>query len=120
MSGSVLAGAIQVIVAYSGYREGYLAANVFETTDNGATWSNISGRLPNAPVEMLTYDPLRHMLYAATDLGVFVLSRGQQWLRVGRNLPNSPILDVKISGDRRTLFAATFGRSVWSVPTGST
>jgi hypothetical protein len=109
-----------VYVAYSGYREGYLAANVFETTDSGATWSNISGALPNAPVEMLTYDSLRHMLYAATDLGVFVLSRGRGWARVGSNLPNSPILDVKISGDRRTLFAATFGRSVWSVPTGST
>jgi hypothetical protein len=109
-----------VYVAYSGYREGYYAANVFETTDGGATWTNISGLLPNAPVEMLTYDPLRHMLYAATDLGAFVLRRGEGWARVGSNLPNSPILDVKISGDRRTLFAATFGRSVWSVPTGST
>ena len=107
-----------VYVAYSGYREGYLAANVFETTDNGASWTNISGALPNAPVEMLTYDPFRHMLYAATDLGVFVLNRGQGWARVGSNLPNTPILDVKISADRTTLFVATFGRSVWAVPTG--
>jgi hypothetical protein len=107
-----------VYVAYSGYREGILAANVFETTDDGATWTNISGALPNAPVEMLTYDSFRHVLYAATDLGLFALFRGQSWTRVGTNLPNTPILDVKISGDRKTLFAATFGRSVWSVPTG--
>jgi len=108
-----------VYVAFSGYREGDLAANVWETTDGGDTWQNVSGNLPNAPVEMLTYDQPRDTLYAATDLGVFYDKNGKHnWARVGRGLPNSPMLDAKISGDDKTLYAATFGRSVWSIPIG--
>jgi photosystem II stability/assembly factor-like uncharacterized protein len=108
-----------VYVAFSGYREGDLAANVWETTDGGNSWQNISGKLPNAPVEMLDYDQARHTLYAATDLGVFQDKNGKQnWARVGRGLPNTPVLDVKITGDDKTLYAATFGRSVWSIPIG--
>jgi photosystem II stability/assembly factor-like uncharacterized protein len=105
-----------VFVAFSGYREGDLAANVWESTDGGNSWDNISGRLPNAPVEMLTYDQPRQRLYAATDLGVFVNRDGRRnWQRLGRGLPNTSVLDIKITGDGRTLYAATFGRSVWAV-----
>ncbi|WP_132117035.1 WD40/YVTN/BNR-like repeat-containing protein [Actinocrispum wychmicini] len=105
-----------VFVAFSGYREGDLAANVWESTDGGTNWDNISGRLPNAPVEMLAYDQSRQRLYAATDLGVFVNRDGRRnWRRLGRGLPNTSILDIKITGDGRTLYAATFGRSVWAV-----
>ena len=108
-----------VYVAYSGYREGDLSANVWETSNGGQSWRNVSGSLPNAPVEMLAYDTAPHQLFAATDLGVFVDRAGaRSWLRVGHGLPNTPVLDVKLSGDGMTLFAATFGRSVWSIPLG--
>jgi photosystem II stability/assembly factor-like uncharacterized protein len=106
-----------VYVAYSGYREGDLAANVWETRNGGSTWTNISGELPNSPVEMLAYDAVGSGLYAATDLGVFMDKNGKtNWVRVGRGLPNTPVLDIKITADRKTLYAATFGRSVWSTP----
>jgi hypothetical protein len=45
-------------------------------------------------------------------------NRKANWQRVGSNLPDTPVLDVKLTGDGRTLYAATFGRSVWSTPTG--
>jgi hypothetical protein len=65
---------------------------------------------------MITYDPLRKRLYAATNLGVFVNRDGRgNWRRLGRGLPNTSILDIKITGDGQTLYAATFGRSVWSI-----
>jgi photosystem II stability/assembly factor-like uncharacterized protein len=106
-----------VYAAFSGYREGYDAANVFETTDGGLTWTNISANLPNAPVEMIIYDQPRDQLYAATDFGVFSLRDNQQtWARLGTDLPNTSILDVKLSGDGRAIFAATFGRGVWRLP----
>lgn len=111
------ANAKHVFVAYSGYREGDLAANVWETTNGGASWTNISGRLPNAPVEMLRYDKPHNLLYAATDLGVFATRNGRHgWVRVGHGLPNTPVLDIRLTGNGRTLYAATFGRSVWSMP----
>ena len=107
-----------VYAAFSGYREGDTAANIFETTDGGASWQNISGNLPNGPVEMITYDQSHHQLYAATDFGVFYLKNGKKnWSRLGSGLPNTPVLDLKLSGDGNTVYAATFGRSVWSLPT---
>jgi photosystem II stability/assembly factor-like uncharacterized protein len=106
-----------VYVAFSGYREGDTAANVWETTNGGQRWTNISGQLPNAPVEMLAYDQPRHQLYAATDLGLFYDRNGKRnWKRLGHGLPTTPVLDVKLSGDGAILYAATFGRSVWKVP----
>jgi uncharacterized repeat protein (TIGR01451 family) len=104
-------------VAFSGYREGDLSAAVWTTSDGGTTWSNVSGNLPNAPVEMLFYDQPAGQLYAATDFGLFYSTGGSvSWFRVGTGLPNTPVLDVKLSGDRQTVFAATFGRSVWKAP----
>jgi photosystem II stability/assembly factor-like uncharacterized protein len=108
-----------VYVAFSGYREGDESANVWETTNGGNSWRNISGNLPNAPVEMITYDQPTGRLYAATDFGVFSLDGKKHgkssWKRVGEGLPNTPVLDVKLSGDGGTLFGATFGRSVWKI-----
>ncbi len=113
-----------VIVAFSGYREGYNAANIYESYDGGNTWTNISGNLPNAPVETIRYDQQDGVLYAATDLGLFYLASDNSnantsnlsWTSLDGGLPNTPILDIQLSGDDRTLFAATFGRSVWDLP----
>lgn len=103
-----------VFVAYSGYRDGDTSASVWQTRTAGATWNNASGKLPNAPVEMLAYDWRGRVLYAATDLGVFYTRDAKpNWKRVGNGLPATPVLDVKLSGDGQTIFAGTFGRSIW-------
>ncbi|HEY2523268.1 MAG TPA: hypothetical protein VGJ19_24365, partial [Streptosporangiaceae bacterium] len=95
-----------------------LAANVWETTDGGATWRNISGNMPDAPVWMLTYDQPRNQLYAGTDFGAFFLKNGKKnWGRLGSGLPNAPVFDLKLSGDGNTIFAATFGRGIYQIPT---
>jgi hypothetical protein len=106
-----------VYAAFSGYREGDEAANVYESHDGGATWANISQNLPNGPVEMITYDAAHDVLYAATDVGVFDHKDGDtSWYKISVGLPNEPVLDVKLSGDGKYVFAATFGRSVWRLP----
>jgi len=105
-----------VFVGFSSYREGDDSANDWETTDGGADRTNISGNMPNAPVEMITYDQPSDQLYAATDFGVFYLKNGKKdWARLGTGLPNTSVLDVKLYGDGQTLYAATFGRSVWKI-----
>ncbi len=110
-----------VYAAFSGFREGDDSANVWETKNGGDSWTNISGNLPNAPVETITYDDSSRRLYAATDFGVFYQQHRKKWARLGTGLPNTPVLDVTLSGDGRTLYAATFGRSVWKIrlPQGS-
>jgi hypothetical protein len=113
-----------VIAAFSGYREGNNAANVWESYDGGSTWTNISGDLPNAPVEKLVYYQKLGTLYAATDFGLFYLqgdgsssnSGAGQWVNLSTGLPNTPVFDLALSGDGKELFAATFGRGIWELP----
>jgi photosystem II stability/assembly factor-like uncharacterized protein len=109
--------ASHVYVSFSNYKEGDLASNVWETTDGGATWHNISTNMPNAPVWMLTYDQPSGVLYACTDFGAFFLANGKRnWARLGTGLPNAPVFDLKFTGDRSTIYAATFGRGIYQIP----
>ncbi len=113
-----------VLVAFSGYREGNNAANVWESYDGGNTWTNISGDLPNAPVEKLVYYQKLGVLYAATDFGLFYLqndgsnaaSGSSQWVNLSTGLPNAPVFDMALSGDGTQLLVATFGRGIWELP----
>lgn len=104
-------------IAFSGFRQGDDAANVYETTDGGTTWVNVSHNMPNGPVEMLEYDPKGDVLFAATDVGVFDRKDGDSyWYKVSVGLPNVPMMDLKLSGDGKELIVATFGRSQFKLP----
>ncbi|HEY7017774.1 MAG TPA: hypothetical protein VH297_04845 [Gaiellaceae bacterium] len=109
--------------SYGGFRNGYRSANVYETTTagsgggSGVTWKNISGNLPNAPVNFLAYDRDNDTIYAATELGVFFMqSDSKVWTKLGDNLPNTQTEDVKIQASSGKLYVATFGRGTWRIP----
>jgi hypothetical protein len=47
---------------------------------------------------------------------VFVHKDGDgAWYKISVGLPNVPVLDVKLAADGKSLFAATFGRSIWKL-----
>jgi hypothetical protein len=106
-------------VSVSGYRNGDPLAHVFRTANGGATWQDISGDLPDAPVNDLVLDPSdRTTLYVATDVGVFTTTDGRaSWAPVGTGLPAVPVadLDAFASGSSTALTAATFGLSMYRV-----
>jgi hypothetical protein len=107
--------------SYGGFREGYTSANVYETVAangaGGTTWKNVSGNLPNAPVNFLAYDAPNNTLYAATDLGVFFMQNDDAvWTKLGDNLPNTATEDVKIQASNGMLYVGTFGRGTWRIP----
>jgi hypothetical protein len=105
--------------SYGGFRDGYHSANVYETSIAGQTtkWHNISGNLPNAPVNGLAYDRAADTIYAATDLGVFFMQNDDKvWTKLGDNLPNTATEDVKIQAATGKLYVATFGRGTWRIP----
>jgi hypothetical protein len=106
-----------VYASFSSYKEGDRAANVWETTDGGTTWRNISSDLPNAPIWRVLYDEQHHVLYVAHNLGVFVSSDdGGHWYKISKGMPNAPILDLGLSADHSLLFAANYGRGVYQLP----
>jgi hypothetical protein len=103
--------------SFSGWRSGEPHPHVVMTSDGGNTWVNIVGkRVPQAPVN----DVIRHpskpsWLFIATDVGVFrTTNLGKTWIKMGDNLPLVPINDIDLPAGSNTLYAATYGRSVWT------
>jgi hypothetical protein len=90
--------------------------HIFETWDGGATWTDISGNLPDVPansVRILSDGSL----VLATDLAVFY--RGPHtagWKVLGEGLPTNSTLQLKIGPDGK-IYAATHGRGIWSLVT---
>jgi photosystem II stability/assembly factor-like uncharacterized protein len=87
--------------------------HLWKTTDGGATWSDVSGNLPDIPVNDVLFAGTK--IVVATDLGVVVSSDGgAHWSRLGANLPYTTTLDVHLGPDNR-IYAATHGRGIWSI-----
>jgi photosystem II stability/assembly factor-like uncharacterized protein len=105
-------------VTYTGFFQGDDTALVFLTTNGGETWRNVSGNLPNAPVNDVVLD--RDAVYVGTDVGVYYQRRGERdWRPLGRELPLAPVLDLRLHGPTREVYAATFGRGVYKHPVES-
>jgi hypothetical protein len=102
---------------FSGFAQGDTLGHVFVTLNGGTTWSDISGNLPNIPVNDVVIDPvLANTLYAGTDLGVFVSSNGGvSWSTLGTALPNVAVLSLTLDPSARLLAAATHGRNAWQI-----
>ena len=115
-------------ISYSGYNVNTPAqpGHVFEVTWSGAgaaTWVDLSFNLPDFPITAVVRDDFTGDLYASSDFGVMKLKRGTTtWAVAGSGLPKVEVAGLTIvrSSDRhstsRVLFAATHGRSAWSMP----
>lgn len=102
---------------------GFGSGHVFKTTTGGASWTNITGNLPDAPVNAVAVDPVNPaIVYVGSDIGVFVTQDGgTTWTEYGTLLPNSTVVALDIFNNTTThlLRAATHGRGVWSTTLAS-
>ncbi|MFC2107223.1 PKD domain-containing protein [Bacteroidota bacterium] len=100
---------------------GYNTHGVYESTNGGSSWSNISAGLPQMPVMCViqnTQYTAGIELYAATDIGVYAKRDGANWFLFSSGLPNVVVTELEIyyyAGNpaNSKLYAATFGRGVW-------
>jgi photosystem II stability/assembly factor-like uncharacterized protein len=90
--------------------------HVFETTDGGQSWTDISGNLPDIASDALVLSHGR--LALATDQGVFTAFEGRGgstfWFRLGFGLPNAAVDDLT-PGPDGYIYAATHGRGIWRI-----
>ncbi|WP_132117037.1 FixG Ig-like domain-containing protein [Actinocrispum wychmicini] len=112
-------------VAYASYA-GFGAAtprnrgHVFKTTDGGQHWDDISGRLPDVPVNSVILDPSDdNTLYIGTDVGPFSSRNGgRTWKRLGTDMPKVAVWQLDYDASHATLVAGTHGRAAYTLDTG--
>jgi len=118
-----------IAVDRSDYRVAYLAyggfnaatplqpGHVFKTTNAGQTWTDISGNLPDVPVNTLVLDPTHSdTLYAGTDVGPLVTTDGgSTWSPLGSDFPVVAVFQLDLNPYTGLLRAGTHGRAAWSL-----
>jgi hypothetical protein len=88
--------------------------HVFRSTDNGATWTDISGNFPDVPANSIEVLPSGGLV-VGTDLGVvYKAASSSTWKRLGGNFPTTVAIDVE-RGPDGNIYAATHGRGIWRI-----
>ena len=95
--------------------------HIFRTTDKGQNWSDISGNLPDAPVNAFVIDPQRsNVLITGSDVGCYYSTNtGQSWQFLGTGLPMVSVYDMKIHPTAYYLVIGTHGRSMYKMDMNS-
>jgi len=110
-------------ITISGYiTAGSSLPHIFRTDNYGSSWTDISGDLPDAPLNDVILDPHDHtILFVGSDVGVYTSAPPYTtWLPLGENMPITPVIDLVMHKGTRKLVAGTHGRSMFStiVPCG--
>ena len=117
----------RVVVTYSGWAASTdppMPGHVFRSLDGGATWTDVSGALPDEPFNTLAVNPnpgRESETFAASDTGVYVNRDtwgGGEWVRINnRLLPHVSInmLQFTNATEPKRLRAATHGRGIWEL-----
>jgi hypothetical protein len=115
-------------ISYSSYSSltpstpGHVFSVTYDPNANGgagdATWTNLdggTGPMGDLPVTALVRTN-RGDLYAGTDFGVLRLENGSTtWTVAGTGLPAVEVAGLTVPSGTQVLYAATHGRSVWSL-----
>lgn len=91
---------------------------VFISYNLGRTWNNINFNIGNMQIYDIIIDHSNEKnIYLAAEIGVFVKPMNAvKWELYNEALPNVTVRDLEIHYASNTLFAATWGRGLWSVP----
>lgn len=95
--------------------------HVFRTVNGlsgAATWTDLSGDLPDLPVNALAIDPTRtpHILYAGTDIGVFQsLDDGAHWLYLSVGHPVVSVFGLDRNPKTGQIVSSTHGRGMFQL-----
>ncbi len=100
-------------------RSGFGSGKIYESTNMGQSWQDISSDLPDVPYNDLFIDPVNpDWMFMGGDLGVYhTQDRGQSWVRSGTGMPFTAVHDFSYydGPGGRKLRAATHGRSAYEI-----
>lgn len=100
----------EVWITCSGYANNQ---KVYYSNNNGNSWTNISGTLPNIPIRCIAYQPgSNDGLYIGTDIGMYYRNNTiGDWIYFSNHFPNTIVRDIELNGTH--VFAGTYGRGIW-------
>ena len=107
-----------LLVSYSNYGGSKIYVSASGTAA-AATFTDITGNLPDMPVRWVMFDPRSHkMVIAATELGVWscddITAATPQWTITSSGLARVRVDMLKYRSSDRRILAATHGRGLFS------
>lgn len=104
-----------IYATLSGFRWDEPLPHVFKSTNLGSTWTDISGNLPEFPVNDIALDPdIPGRIIVALDAGVYGTGDGgQTWSWIWDGLPAVPVYTMKVHVPSRTIVVGTYGLSCY-------
>jgi photosystem II stability/assembly factor-like uncharacterized protein len=110
-----------VLISVGGYNATQKVYETFNANAASPTWTSIVRNLPNVPVNCLVMNnDAANSIYIGTDIGVFVTNDNRvNWIMYNNGLPTTRVYDLEINTAAAVdkIFAATFGRGVFSAET---
>ena len=102
----------KVWVTFSGFSN---KDKVYQSVDQGATWTNLSGSIPNIPVNCIAVDKNGNdALYIGTDGGSFFKDATMTvWQPFNNGLPNVNVSQIEMYYTGNKIRCSTYGRGIW-------
>ena len=102
-----------IVVTYGTHQNN--SQKVFLTTDQGASWQNISYNLNDMPIRSVVIDHTdASTIYLGAEIGVYKKAMSEvTWSLYNPDLPNVTVRELEVMYGSNTLRAATWGRGLW-------
>jgi photosystem II stability/assembly factor-like uncharacterized protein len=103
-------------IALDNHKYGDYKPYILKTTNKGASWTSISGNLPDRHLvwRVVQDSEKADLLFIGTGFGIFFTHNGgAEWTKIKGGMPNISVRDITIQRRENDLVAATFGRSFY-------
>lgn len=101
---------LRFAVTYSGF-----GTDKVLVTQDANRFSQVTGNLPDIPVNAFSFTPTRNRFFVGTDIGVFETTDGGATWGLTQGMPLVPVSDLIYHAASNRLFASTYGRGIWSL-----
>jgi hypothetical protein len=105
-----------IYATLDGHRSNDFKPYVLKSADYGATWTSITGDLPDGgSVQVIREHPRQsNLLFVGTEFGVyFTVDGGTHWTQLKGGLPGVPVHDIQIQARANDLVLGTHGRGIY-------
>jgi photosystem II stability/assembly factor-like uncharacterized protein len=102
--------------AFNNHKNGDFKPYLMKSTDRGATWTSITGNLPErGSVYAVVEDHAKsNLLFAGTEFGVFfTVDGGERWIQLTGGIPVIAVRDLELQRMHNDVVVGTFGRGIY-------